>query len=85
LRGQGGKGWFGWYENATVEELASKWLTAKDSAEQKAIADAIQVDAFKQAPIIPLGQFFIPTAYRADLTGFLESTIPSMWNVRRIQ
>ncbi|MDZ4367807.1 MAG: ABC transporter substrate-binding protein, partial [Afipia sp.] len=83
LRGQGGKGWFGWYENATVEELASKWLTAKDPAEQKAIADAIQVDAFIQAPIIPLGQFFIPTAFRADLTGFLESTIPSMWNVRR--
>lgn len=85
LRGQGGKGWFGWYENATAEELAAKWLAAKDAAEQKAIAEAIQLDAFKQAPIIPLGQFFIPTAYRADLTGFLESTIPSMWNVRRIR
>jgi peptide/nickel transport system substrate-binding protein len=85
LRGQGGKGWFGWYENPTAEELATKWLMAKDSAEQKAIAEAIQVDAFKQAPIVPLGQFFIPTAYRADLTGFVESTIPIMWNVRRAQ
>jgi peptide/nickel transport system substrate-binding protein len=71
------------YDNATAEALATRWLTAKDPAEQKAIAEAIQLDAFKQAPIIPLGQFFIPTAYRADLTGFLESSIPSMWNVRR--
>lgn len=83
LRGQGGKGWFGWYENPKVEELTSKWLGATDTGEQKTIAEAIQRDAFQQAPIVPLGQFFIPTAYRSDLTGFLESTIPSMWSVRR--
>lgn len=83
LRGQGAKGWFGWYENSRVEKLTAEWLTAKDTTAQKSIAEAIQIDAFEQAPIIPLGQFFIPTAYRSDLTGFLESTVPSMWNVRR--
>ncbi|MFC4168505.1 ABC transporter substrate-binding protein [Teichococcus aestuarii] len=83
LRGQGDKGWFGWYENAAVERMAEEWLSAPDEATRAAIAEQIQRVSFEQAPIIPLGQFFMRTAYRTDLSGFLTGSVPYAWNVRR--
>lgn len=84
LRGQGERGWFGWYENPRVETLAAEWLDAPDDASRAAIAEKIQVESFREAPIVPLGQFFMRTAYRANLTGFLQGAAPYPWNVRRV-
>ncbi|HWX47066.1 MAG TPA: ABC transporter substrate-binding protein [Roseomonas sp.] len=83
LRGQGDKGWFGWYENAKVEQLAEQWLEAPGDAERATIAEKIQLESFQEAPIVPLGQFFMRTAYRADLSGVLQGSAPYAWNVRR--
>lgn len=83
IRGLGERGWFGWYSNPKVEELAASWLTAETEAEQKRIAEAIQLESFQQVPFLPLGQFFIRTAYR-NLTGVLKGTSPYPWNVRRV-
>ena len=82
LRGQGERGWFGWYRNDTVERLAGEWLLAATPAEQARLAEAIQAESFQQAPILPLGQFFIRTAHR-DLRGVLKGTSPYPWNVQR--
>jgi peptide/nickel transport system substrate-binding protein len=62
--------------------LRTQWLQAADLAAQKKIAEAIQLQAFQDVPYIPLGQYFIPTAYRADLTGMLDGS-PVFWNIRR--
>ena len=83
LRGQGDRGWFGWYNNPRVEEAASQWLLAATEAEQKRLADVIQRESFENAPILPLGQFFIASAYRSGLTGFLKGNAPYPWNIRR--
>ncbi|MDJ0389075.1 ABC transporter substrate-binding protein [Roseomonas sp. E05] len=83
LRGGGEKGWFGWYENAAVEHMAEEWLNAPDVAARAAIAAKIQQESYEQAPIVPLGQFFMRTAYRTDLSGFLQGSAPYAWNVRR--
>jgi peptide/nickel transport system substrate-binding protein len=83
LRGQGDRGWFGWYGNERVEQLAAEWLLAGTEAEQKRLADEIQKESFEKAPILPLGQFFIRTGYRSGLTGLLKGTSPYPWNVRR--
>jgi peptide/nickel transport system substrate-binding protein len=83
LRGQGGAGWFGWYENAQVEALTTKWLQSTVDTDRQQLADAIQREAFETVPSIPLGQFFIRSAYRADLAGLLEGTATYSWNVRR--
>ena len=83
LRGQGDRGWFGWYRNDRVEQLASEWLLAETEAEQKRLADEIQKESFENAPILPLGQFFIRTAYRSDLSGMLKGNSPYPWNLRR--
>jgi peptide/nickel transport system substrate-binding protein len=82
LRGQGDRGWFGWYGNPRVEELAGQWLLAGTEAEQKRLAEAIQAESFDKAPVLPLGQFFIRTAHR-NLAGVLKGTSPYPWNVRR--
>ncbi|ONG45578.1 ABC transporter substrate-binding protein [Pseudoroseomonas deserti] len=83
LRGLGDKGWFGWYRNDKVEALAEDWLSAPDEAGRARIAEAIQRESFEQAPVIPMGQFFMRTAYRTDLSGFLQGSAPYPWNVRR--
>src|SRR5690242_16301788 len=83
FRGLGAAGWFGWYENPKVEQLTQDWLDAKDDAERKKIAAAIQVENYTQVPTVTLGQFQIPTAYRKSLAGKLEFTGPLFWNVRR--
>jgi len=31
--------------------------------------------------VVPLGQFYIPTAYRTSLKDFLAVPIPAMWGV----
>ncbi len=83
LRGQGDRGWFGWYDNPRVEAAASQWLLAETEAEQKRLADVIQRESFEQVPTLPLGQFFISTAYRSGLSGFVPGSGAYPWNVRR--
>ncbi|BDG74572.1 ABC transporter substrate-binding protein [Roseomonas fluvialis] len=83
LRGQGDRGWFGWYDNPRVEQAASQWLLAETEVEQKRLADVIQRESFENAPILPLGQFFISTAYRTGLSGFVQGSGAYPWNIRR--
>ena len=83
LRGQGSTGWFGWYENAKIEELTAQWLQATNDADRVRLTDVIQREAFDTLPSIPLGKFFIRSAYRSDLVGLLEGTATYSWNVRR--
>ena len=84
FRAQGAAGWFGWYDNPKVQQLTQEWLDAKDEDSRKKIAATIQVENYRQAPTITLGQFQIPTAYNKNLTGKLEYTGPVFWNVRRV-
>jgi peptide/nickel transport system substrate-binding protein len=62
--------------------LRDQWLDASDLAAQKEIAVEIQVQAFVDVPYFPLGMNYIPSAYRADLTGILHG-FPIFWNIRR--
>lgn len=83
LRGQGERGWFGWYGNPRVEEAAAAWLVAETEAEQKRLADLINRESFEQVPVLPLGQFFIASAYRSGLSGFVPGNSTYPWNIRR--
>ncbi len=83
IRGQGAGGWSGWYDSAEMEALNERWLAAPADADRLRIGSAMQDVAFRDVPTIPLGQFFIRTAYRRSLTGVLEGPRPVPWNVRR--
>ncbi len=82
LRGNGANAWFGWPTEPKLEQLREAWFGAKDLAEQKTIAEAIQREALTSVPYIPAGQNFQPTAFRAELLGQLEG-FALFWNVRR--
>ena len=83
LRGQGDKGWFGWFKDDKIEELTTEFLSAPDNAARLKITDAIQKESFSQVPTIPLGLFYIRAAHRADLKDLLVSQAPFFWSVRR--
>ncbi len=83
VRGQGEKGWFGWFTDAKIEELTNEFLQAPDNAARLKITNAIQQEAFRQVPTIPLGLFYIRSAHRSNLQHLLVSQAPFFWSVRR--
>ena len=81
VRGLGAKGWAGWFENAKIEGLTADWLTAAAEADRDRLAREIHVEALDKLPALPLGRFFINTAYSKNLKGMLEGTSPMPWNL----
>jgi peptide/nickel transport system substrate-binding protein len=82
LRGNGTDATVGWPTSPKLEALRQAWLEAPDLAGQQAVARELQQQAFVDVPYIPLGQYFAPTAYRADLSGVLDGN-PVFWNIKR--
>jgi peptide/nickel transport system substrate-binding protein len=83
IGGRGTKGgWFGWAENAKIEELKDSYARSGSPDEQKKIAAEIQKEAFEQVIYVPLGQYLAPTAWRKSLTGVLDGpATPVFWNI----
>ncbi len=84
VHGQGGKGWYGWWDNPQAEEMSQAWLDAPDAESQAKIAVALGRLALDQVATIPLGQFTIRTAYRKTLTGMLPGSAPYPWGLKRV-
>jgi peptide/nickel transport system substrate-binding protein len=82
LRGNARSAAPGWPSSPRIEALRDEWFTAPDEAAQQTIARALQLQAFQDVPYIPLGQYFVPTAYQASLSGIIHGN-PVFWNVRR--
>jgi peptide/nickel transport system substrate-binding protein len=82
LRSNGAQAWFGWPSSPRIEALREQWFDAPDLAIQKTLAAEIQAQAFEDVPYYPLGLYYNPTAYRADLSGVLNGG-PFFWNARR--
>jgi len=82
LRGNGQDATVGWPTSPKLEELRTQWLQAPDLAAQKKIAQEMQLQAFQDVPYIPLGQYFVLTAYQSNLSGILTGN-PVFWNIKR--
>jgi peptide/nickel transport system substrate-binding protein len=82
LRGNGKAAAPGWPNSPKIEELRDAWFKAPDLATQKSLAEQLQRQVFTDVPYIPLGQYFQPTSYQANLTGVLSGN-PVFWNIRR--
>ncbi len=83
MRANGLKAWFGWPTDPEIERLREAWFHAPDLAAQKQVCAALQEQAFRTVPYIPLGQWAQPTAFRSNLTGFVKGANPMFWGVRR--
>ena len=85
--GQGKKGgWFGWAEDARIEQLKDAFVRAASLDERKKIATEIQKEAYDQVLYMPLGQYQVPSAWRKSLTGVLDGpATPVFWNIDKTE
>ncbi|WP_376099121.1 ABC transporter substrate-binding protein [Roseomonas sp. CCTCC AB2023176] len=83
VRGQGEAGWFGWWKSDRAEELTAAWLDAPDEAARARYAGELGRLALDEVSTVPLGQFTIRTAFRRNLTGLLQGSIPYPWNIQK--
>jgi len=83
IRGQGAKGWTGWYENEQIEALNQEWLASPTTANQTTLFDKMQRILFDDPPFLPLGQYGVFTVRRNDITGILDGSASYPWSVRR--
>ncbi|MBV9530184.1 MAG: ABC transporter substrate-binding protein, partial [Bradyrhizobium sp.] len=84
LGGRGKSSWFGWPEDARIEELKDRFVRAASPEEQKRIAVDIQKEAYDQVIYVPLGQFVSPSAWRESLSGVLAGpATPIFWNIEK--
>ena len=82
LRGTGDRAWFGWPTMPRLEELRAQWFDAPDLPAQQRLAREIQAEALREAPYLPLGQYFQATAYRRGISGMLKGP-PLFWNIQK--
>jgi peptide/nickel transport system substrate-binding protein len=81
--GQGKKGgWFGWAEDAKVEQLKDAFVRAASLDDQKKVAAEIQKETYDQVLYVPLGQYQAPSAWRKSLSGVIDGpATPVFWNI----
>jgi peptide/nickel transport system substrate-binding protein len=82
VRGQGQKGWFGWWTSPKAEDMVREWIDVEDAADRTRLAQAIGDLALEEVATVPLGLFFVKTAFRKGLTGMLDGPSPYPWNLR---
>ncbi len=83
LQANGEAAYPGWPSDPEIEALRSQWLRATTLDEQRRIALEVQAKTFAGVNYIPVGQFFLPTAYSRSLKGVIGSPIPFFWNVEK--
>jgi peptide/nickel transport system substrate-binding protein len=81
IRGDGT--WPGWYKDAETERLTTAWVSAADAQERQALLDQVQRRALEGVPTLPLGQFFVKTAFRNELKGVRNGSVCYFWNVEK--
>lgn len=83
LNGKGKNGgWFGWPEDAKMEQMRDAFARATSVDEQKKLAAEIQKHAYDEVFYLPLGQYTIPSAWRKELTGVVDGpATPVFWNI----
>ncbi len=83
LRGNGDGAWFGWPKMPRIEALRDEWFDAPTVEAQKKICVEIEKQFWIDAPYIPLGCMYGPTAYSTGLTGVREGFI-QLYDVKRV-
>ena len=83
LRGDGPLGWYGWPVQPTLEALREGWLDADDAEERRLLTREIQDEAFREGMYAPLGQYFLPSAWRSTVTGQMKGPVPVFFNVQK--
>ena len=75
MRGNGAGAYNGWPTLPKLEALRDEWLYSEDPAQQLGLAGKLQRQAFEDVPYLPLGSYYQPTAFKADLTDMAKGLI----------
>jgi peptide/nickel transport system substrate-binding protein len=75
------KAWFGWPCDPEMERLRDQFARETDPARHTAIAEAVQVQATKLVPAIPLGQWYERSLMRKNLVGVVQAPVTVFWNI----
>lgn len=84
IRANGAKAWFGWPEDAKLEQLREEWLDTVDPAAQKKLCEQIQARCLEMVTIIPVGQYLPPAAWTSKISAPLKGLCPVFWGVTKI-
>ncbi len=84
VSGAGERAWFGWPENAKVEELRDAFAREQDPERKMEIVEDLQRELYDFVPYVPTGQYKQPVAYRSDaVSGVLQAPVPFFWNIEK--
>ena len=75
MRGNGDGAYNGWPTLPKLEALRDAWLFAADRSQDLALGRQMQAQAMEDVPYLPLGSYYQPVAYRANLAGALKGLV----------
>jgi peptide/nickel transport system substrate-binding protein len=78
-----GTSWFGWPCDEAAEALRRNYITAPDEASRGAALEALQRRLWEIVPLVPLGQYKQPLAWRNEVSGLLTATVNVYWNIEK--
>ncbi|GAC1346481.1 MAG: ABC transporter substrate-binding protein [Acetobacteraceae bacterium] len=83
MRGNGPNAYNGWPTLPELEGLRDAFLAAEDRPTQLALARQMQERAMQDVPYLPLGSYYQPVAYKANLTGVPKGLV-QFTGIRRL-
>ncbi|HEX5611403.1 MAG TPA: ABC transporter substrate-binding protein [Burkholderiales bacterium] len=76
--------WFGWPEDAKLEELRTAFMRETDEKKKVALAGEVQKRAFEVATHAPLGEYTQPQAGRKGIKGWMTHGLTHQyWNISK--
>ncbi|MBI3497226.1 MAG: ABC transporter substrate-binding protein [Proteobacteria bacterium] len=78
-----GKNWFGWPCDDELDRIRRSFVDAETNEARRAIAERFQARFYESVPLVPLGQYVQPVAYRSNLSGVLLGSRIVLWNVEK--
>jgi peptide/nickel transport system substrate-binding protein len=72
-----------YYRDARMNELRDDWVDAPDLAAEKRVAEDVQRRFFENPPMLPLGQYYTASAYRAAVSDILPASFGVFWGLRK--
>lgn len=79
----GTRNWAGYPCDAQGEQLRQTFFAAPDDPSRRAAFEAFQRRAWEYLPYVPAGQFDVFSAYRPNVTGVLDATFITYWNIEK--
>ncbi len=76
-----GKNWVGWPCDEEAEKLKDAFVRERDPQKRQQILDKLNARLWEVVPLVLLGQYNQPFAWRKNVTGVLKTSIPVFWNI----